>query len=37
MKYIVITGGSRGIGAAAVRRFGSRGDQVWFLFEKEHE
>ena len=37
MKNIVITGGSRGIGAAAVRRFASRGDKVWFLYEKEHE
>ena len=37
MRYVVITGGSRGIGAAAVRRFASRGDRVWFLYEKEHE
>ncbi len=37
MKHVVITGGSRGIGAAAVRRFASRGDRVWFLYEKEHE
>jgi len=33
---IVITGGSRGIGAAAVRLFAQRGDRVWFLYEKEH-
>ena len=37
MAYIVITGGSRGIGAAAVRLFAARGDQVFFLYEKEHE
>ncbi len=34
---VVITGGSRGIGAAAVRAFRSRGDAVWFLYEKKHE
>lgn len=33
---VVITGGSRGIGAAAVRRFAARGDEVAFLYEKEH-
>ena len=33
----VITGGSRGIGAAAVERFAARGDKVFFLYEKEHE
>ena len=37
MKNVVITGGSRGIGAAAVELFASRGDRVWFLYEKEHE
>ena len=37
MANVVITGGSRGIGAAAVRLFASRGDQVWFLYEKNHE
>ena len=31
---VVITGGSRGIGAAAVRLFTGRGDRVWFLYEK---
>ena len=31
---ILITGGSRGIGAAAVRLFSARGDRVWFLYEK---
>lgn len=34
---ILITGGSRGIGAAAVRLFCARGDSVWFLYEKSHE
>ena len=33
----VITGGSRGIGAAAVELFAARGDRVFFLYEKEHE
>lgn len=33
----VITGGSRGIGAAAVERFAQRGDRVYFLYEKDHE
>ena len=37
MKTIVITGGSRGIGAAAVELFAARGDRVYFLYEKEHE
>ena len=37
MKNVVITGGSRGIGAAAVELFAARGDRVWFLYEKEHE
>jgi len=36
MKHVVITGGSRGIGAAAVERFTARGDRVTFLYEKEH-
>ena len=34
---VVITGGSRGIGAACVRLFAARGDTVSFLYEKEHE
>ncbi len=34
---VVITGGSRGIGAEAVRQFAGRGDKVFFLYEKEHE
>ena len=37
MKRVVITGGSRGIGAAAVELFASRGHRVFFLYEKEHE
>lgn len=37
MLTIVITGGSRGIGAAAVKLFAGRGDRVIFLYEKEHE
>ena len=37
MKHVVITGGSRGIGAAAVAAFSARGDRVYFLYEKEHD
>ena len=37
MSNIVITGGSRGIGAAAVDLFASRGHRVWFLYEKNHD
>lgn len=37
MKTIVITGGSRGIGAAAVELFAARGNRVYFLYEKEHD
>ena len=36
MANVVITGGSRGIGAGAVRAFTRRGDRVWFLYEKNH-
>ena len=37
MANVVITGGSRGIGAAAVALFAARGDRVWFLYEKNHD
>ena len=37
MSTVVITGGSRGIGAAAVKLFAELGHQVYFLYEKEHE
>ena len=37
MANVVITGGSRGIGAAAVALFAARGDRVSFLYEKNHE
>ena len=36
MATVVITGGSRGIGAEAVRQFAARGDTVYFLYEKNH-
>lgn len=34
---VLITGGSRGIGAAAVELFAKKGHRVWFLYEKNHE
>ena len=37
MSTVVITGGSRGIGAAAVRQFAAAGHRVYFLYEKNHE
>ena len=37
LQTVIITGGSRGIGAAAVEFFAARGDRVWFLYEKAHD
>lgn len=37
MAKVVITGGSRGIGAAAVREFCRRGDRVMFLYRENDE
>ena len=37
MASVVVTGGSRGIGAAITARYAARGDQVYFLYEKNHE
>ena len=37
MSTVVITGGSRGIGAAAVEAFAAQGHKVFFLYEKNHE
>ena len=37
MSTVVITGGSRGIGAAGVRAFAALGHRVYFLYEKNHE
>ena len=37
MASVVVTGGSRGIGAAVVARYASRGNRVYFLYEKNHE
>ena len=36
LRTVVITGGSRGIGAAAVALFAGLGDRVFFLYEKNH-
>lgn len=37
MSTVMVTGGSRGIGAATVRLFAGKGHRVYFLYEKEHE
>lgn len=37
MKHVVITGGSRGIGAAAVELFSARGHRVTFFYKENHE
>ena len=37
MASVVITGGSRGIGAAAVELFAARGHRIWFLYESNAE
>ena len=36
MSTVLITGGSRGIGAVAVELFAARGDTVYFIYEKDH-
>ena len=36
MSAVIVTGGSRGIGAGAVELFAARGDRVFFLYEKNH-
>jgi len=37
MAVVAITGGSRGIGAATVRSYAARGDQVFFLYQRDHD
>lgn len=37
MATVMVTGGSRGIGAATVRRFSRAGHRVFFIYEKNHE
>ncbi len=36
IKTVVVTGGSRGIGAATVAQFAREGHRVYFLYEKNH-
>ena len=36
MSTVLITGGSRGIGAAAVKAFAARGDRVFFFYKQSH-
>lgn len=36
MEHVLITGGSRGIGAATVRKFAAEGCKVSFFYEKNH-
>ena len=36
MHHVLITGGSRGIGAACVHAFCQRGDAVAFIYQKDH-
>lgn len=37
MRNVIITGGSRGIGAACVRRFAENGDKIAFLYNKSEK
>lgn len=37
MSTVVVTGGSRGIGAATVKLFAAQGHRVFFLYEKNHD
>ena len=37
MKHVLITGGSRGIGAEAVRAFAKEGYAVSFFYHKSHD
>ena len=36
MRTVLITGGSRGIGASCVRKFAQAGDKVYFLYRSSH-
>ena len=37
MATVMVTGGSRGIGAATVKRFAAAGHRLFFIYEKEHD